>query len=40
LSNPEATATALIVTAAVMGMGAVYIDDDGDEGPGSVPSVV
>ena len=37
VANPDAVAMALIVTAAVTGMGAVYCVDDG---PGSVPSVV
>ncbi len=36
-ANPDAVAMALIVTAAVIAIGAVYCVDDG---PGSVPSVV
>ena len=37
LVNPDALATALIVTAAVIAIGVVY---SVEEGPGSVPSVV
>ena len=36
-AKPDAVAMALIVTAAVIAIGAVYCVDDG---PGSVPSVV
>jgi hypothetical protein len=36
-AKPDAVAMALIVMAAVIGMGAVYCVDDG---PGSLPSVV